>query len=40
MIEWLPNDVNKNTAQESTYKKKKISETNAILELPEVIYFP
>ena len=37
MIEWLPNDNNQKTTQESTYIKESMSDINDIVESPEGI---
>ena len=39
MLEWLHNDVNQKTTQESTYIKENMSEINDILELTKGIFF-
>ena len=35
MLEWIPNNGNKNTTKDSTYIKENMSEINDIDELPE-----
>ena len=39
MLEWLPNNGNQKTTQESTYLKENLSGINDIVELSEGIYF-
>ena len=38
MLEWIPNNGNKNTTKDSTYIKENMSEINDIDELPESIF--
>ena len=38
MLEWLPNDGNQKTTQDSTFIKENMSEINNIDELPEYIF--